>query len=63
MFVRQKGANAQGKELAMDKDQANANKAMDMRPHERTYRNFTGFVMFGIIAVAIILAAMAIFLT
>jgi len=47
----------------MDKDPAKVNKAMDMPAHERTYKNFTGFVLFGIIAVAIILAAMAIFLT
>jgi hypothetical protein len=64
MFVQQKGGKSpQGKELAMDKDQANVNEAMDMPAHEKTYKNFTSFVMFGIITVAIILAAMAIFLT
>ena len=47
----------------MDKDQSNANESMDMPAHEKTYKNFTGFVIFGIVAVAIILAAMAIFLT
>ena len=57
------GKSPQGKELAMDKDPANVNEAMDMPAHEKTYRNFTSFVMFGIITVAIILAAMAIFLT
>ena len=63
MFVQQKGAKApQAKELAMDKDQ-NVSGAMDMPAHEKTYKNFTSFVMFGIITVAIILAAMAIFLT
>ena len=47
----------------MDKDQANANEAMDMPAHEKTYKNFTGFVIFGIITVAIVLVGMAIFLT
>lgn len=47
----------------MDKDQTNANESMDMPAHEKTYKKFTGFVIFGIVAVAIILAAMAIFLT
>jgi len=64
MFTQQKGAKApQGKELAMDKDQSNVNESMDMPAHEKTYKNFTGFVIFGILAVAIILAAMAVFLT
>jgi hypothetical protein len=64
MFVQQKGGKSpQGKELAMDNDQANVSEAMDIPAHEKTYRNFTSFVMFGIITVAIILAAMAIFLT
>jgi hypothetical protein len=64
MFMQQKGAKAlPGKELAMDKDQTNVNEAMDMSAHEKTYKNFTGFVVFGIIIVAIVLAAMAIFLT
>jgi len=52
-----------GKELAMDKDQTNVNKAMDMSAHEETYKKFTGFVLFGIITFAIILASLAIFLT
>ena len=47
----------------MDKDQISVSEAMDMPAHEKTYKNFTNFVMFGIITVAIILAAMAIFLT
>ena len=47
----------------MDKDQANVNESMDMPAHEKTYKNFTAFVIFGIVTVAIILAAMAIFLT
>ena len=47
----------------MDKDQTKAKEAMDMPAHEKTYKNFTGFVIFGIIAVAIVLAGMAIFLT
>ena len=64
MFVQQKGAKAPpGKELAMDKDLTNANEAMDMPAHEKTYKNFTGFVMFGIVTVTIVLASMAIFLT
>ena len=47
----------------MDKDQSNVNESMDMPAHEKTYKNFTGFVIFGIVAVAIILVGMAIFLT
>ena len=47
----------------MDKDQTSVSEAMDMPAHERTYKNFTSFVMFGIVALAIILASMAIFLT
>jgi len=47
----------------MDKDQTNVNKAMDMSAHEETYKKFTGFVLFGIITFAIILASLAIFLT
>ena len=47
----------------MDKDQISVSEAMDMPAHEKTYKNFTNFVVFGIITVAIILAGMAIFLT
>lgn len=47
----------------MDKDQTSVSEAMDMPAHEKTYKNFTNFVMFGIITVAIVLAGMAIFLT
>jgi len=47
----------------MDEDQANVNGAMDMPAHEKTYKNFTGFVIFGIAVVAIVLVGMAIFLT
>ncbi len=47
----------------MGKDQADVNDAMDMPAHEKTYKNFTGFVTFSIVAVAIVLAGMAIFLT
>ena len=39
------------------------NEAMNMSAHEETYKKFTGFALFGIITFAIILAAMAIFLT
>ena len=63
MFVQQRGKSPQAKELAMDKDQISVSEAMDMPAHEKTYKNFTNFVMFGIITVAIILVAMAIFLT
>jgi Bacterial aa3 type cytochrome c oxidase subunit IV len=63
MFVQQRGKSPQAKELAMDKDQTSVSEAMDMPAHEKTYKNFTNFVMFGIITVAIILVAMAIFLT
>ena len=63
MFVQQKGKSPQARELAMDKDQTSVSEAMDMPAHEKTYKNFTNFVMFGIITVAIILAGMAIFLT
>ncbi len=47
----------------MDKDQTNASEAMDMPAHEKTYKNFTGFVLFGTVTVAFVLAGMAIFLT
>ena len=47
----------------MDKDQADVNEAMDMPAHEKTYENFTAFMIFGIASVAIILVGMAIFLT
>ena len=47
----------------MDKDQADVNEAMDMPAHEKTYKNFTGFVIFGIVTLAIVLAGMAYFLT
>lgn len=47
----------------MDKNQTNANASMDMPAHEKTYKKFTTFVISGVAAVAIILAAMAIFLT
>jgi Bacterial aa3 type cytochrome c oxidase subunit IV len=61
---QQKGAmRPKGRNWQMDKDQTSVSEAMDMPAHEKTYKNFTGFVMFGIVAVAIILATMAIFLT
>ena len=47
----------------MDKDQANVNEAMDMSAHKETYKKFAGFVLFGIITFAIILASLAYFLT
>jgi hypothetical protein len=47
----------------MDRDQANANEAMDMPAHEKTYKNFTGFVKISIVIVAIVITGMAIFLT
>ena len=47
----------------MDNDHANSHEAMDMPAHEKTYKNFTSFVIFGIITVAIVLIGMAIFLT
>ncbi len=47
----------------MERDQANANEPMDMPAHEKTYKNFTGFVKFGIALVVIVLIGMAIFLT
>jgi len=47
----------------MDKDQADVNEAMDMPAHEKTYENFTAFMIFGIAFVAIVLVGMAIFLT
>jgi hypothetical protein len=47
----------------MDREQANRNEAMDMPAHEKTYKNFTGFVKYGAAIVAIVLVGMAIFLT
>ena len=47
----------------MDKDQTNVKEAVDRSAHEETYKKFTGFVLFGIITFAIILASLAIFLT
>jgi hypothetical protein len=47
----------------MERDQANANEAMDMPAHEKTYKNFTGFVKIGIAIVVIVLVGMTIFLT
>jgi hypothetical protein len=58
-----RGESRAGKELAMDKDQADVNEAMDMPAHEKTYENFTAFMIFGIAFVAIVLVGMAIFLT
>jgi hypothetical protein len=52
-----------GKELAMDKDGSSAREAMDMPAHERTYKNFTGFVKLSTAFVAVVLIGMAIFLT
>ena len=63
MFTRQGAMPPKGRNWQMDKDRTSVSEAMDMPAHEKTYKNFTGFVMFGIVAVAIILAAMAIFLT
>ena len=51
-----------GKELAMGMDQADANEFSDMPVHERTYKSFTAFAIFGIASVAVVLVAMAIFL-
>ena len=36
----------------MDKDQTNVNEAMDMSAHQETYKKFTGFVLFGVIALS-----------
>jgi hypothetical protein len=47
----------------MERDQANANEAMDMPAHEKAYKNFTSFVKFGIANVAIVHLGMAILLT
>jgi hypothetical protein len=47
----------------MDREQANRNEAMDMPAHEKTYKNFTSFVKFGVVIVATVLSGMAIFLT
>jgi len=40
-----------------------ANNTMDMPAHEKTYKNFTGFIKLSIAVVAIVLIGMAIFLT
>jgi hypothetical protein len=64
MFTKQKKAEAAvWEKLAMDSGQANANEAMDMPAHEKTYKNFTGFVKFSIAFVVLVLVGMAIFLT
>ena len=47
----------------MGKDQADVSGAMDMPAHEKTYKNFTGFVKLGIVSILVLLACMAIFLT
>ncbi|MFZ1107410.1 MAG: aa3-type cytochrome c oxidase subunit IV [Rhodomicrobium sp.] len=47
----------------MERDQANAIEAMDMPAHEKTHKNFTSFVKFGIAIVAIVHVGMAIPLT
>ena len=61
--VTKRGESLTGKELAMDKDQADVNEAIDIPAHEKTYQNFTAFIKFGIASVAIVLVGMAIFLT
>jgi hypothetical protein len=52
-----------GKDLAMNIDQADANENMDMPAHVKTYQNFMTFMKFGIGTVVIVLICMAIFLT
>ena len=47
----------------MNKDHTDVRDAMDMPAHEKTYKNFTGFVKLGIVSVVVVLAGMAIFLT
>ena len=47
----------------MKGEQTNAGETMDMPAHEKTYKNFIGFVKLSIAVVAIILIGMAIFLT
>ena len=46
----------------MGKEQADANEFSGMPVHERTYKSFTAFAIFGIASVAVVLVAMAIFL-
>ncbi len=47
----------------MDRDGSSASEAMDMPAHEKTYKNFTGFVKLSTAFVAVALIGMAIFLT
>jgi hypothetical protein len=47
----------------MENDHAEADGTMDMPAHEKSYKNFTGFVKFGIPVVVIVFSGMAIFLT
>jgi hypothetical protein len=52
-----------GKEPAMDRDGSSASDAMDMPAHEKTYKNFIGFVKFSTAFVAFVLIGMAMLLT
>jgi hypothetical protein len=49
------------KERRMNIDDSNANPAMDMPAHIKTYRSFVRFVQFGVLAVVIILVLLAVF--
>ncbi len=44
-------------------DFAEANENMDMPAHVKTYHHFISFVKYAIAAIAILLIAMAVFLT
>ncbi len=47
----------------MQIDMIDANENMDMPAHERTYRTFVSFAKYSVAFIALLLIAMAIFLT
>jgi len=47
----------------MQIDMTDANENMDMPAHERTYRTFVSFAKYSVAFIALLLIAMAIFLT
>lgn len=55
--------NAQEDRNDMNVDQADASEHMDMAAHIRTYENFTTVAKYGIVAIALLLILMAVFLS
>jgi Bacterial aa3 type cytochrome c oxidase subunit IV len=52
-----------GASAPMQIDMTDANENMDMPAHEKTYGNFVSFVKYSVAFIALLLIAMAIFLT